>query len=133
MDLDIVEYRMRFQRPLAPGEATHLRGFFASAFADEEMLHHHRPDGSLIYDYPRVQFKILDRIAHLIGIADGCDVVENLWRTVDHARLAGESLPVLEATLHKRRDPIGEADEPIEYRFVNPWLGLNQANHIAYA
>jgi hypothetical protein len=133
MDLEIIEYRLRFQRPLAPGEATHLRGYFASAFSDEEMLHHHRQDGSFIYEYPRVQFKVIDRVAHLIGLAEGCDVVENLWRTVDQARLAGESLPVLEATLFRRREPIGEADSPMEYRFVNPWLGLNQSNHAAYA
>src|ERR1700756_3513339 len=93
--LDITEYRLRFERPLAPGEATHLRGFVGSAFPEEELVHHHHPHGSLMYAYPRVQFKVIDRTAHLIGLADGCAVVERLWRELDRARLDREDLPVL--------------------------------------
>jgi hypothetical protein len=63
-ELDITEYRLRFERPLAPGEATHLRGFVGSAFPEEELVHHHHRDGSRMYDYPRVQFKVIDRTAH---------------------------------------------------------------------
>jgi hypothetical protein len=133
MDIDITEYRLRFERPLSPGEATHLRGYFGSAFADEELLHHHRRDGTLVYAYPRVQFKVLDRTAHLIGLAEGGELVERLWREVDRARLGREELPVLEATLLRRREPLGEDTAPVEYRFVNPWLGLNQENYGRYA
>src|SRR4051794_29428384 len=98
MHLEVTEYRLNLGRPLSPGEATHLRGFFGSVFAGEERLHHHRPDGSLVYDYPRVQFKVLGRTAHLIGVDDGGEVVERLWREVEVARLGGEELPVLDAT-----------------------------------
>jgi Cas6b N-terminal domain len=87
VDIDITEYRIRFERPVAPSEATHLRGFFGSAFAEEELLHHHRPDGSLVYQYPRVQFKVIDRTAHLIGLAEDGAVVERLWREVESCRL----------------------------------------------
>ncbi len=131
-ELDITEYRLRFERPLAPGEATHLRGFVGSAFPEEELVHHHRRDGSLMYEYPRVQFKVIDRTAHLIGLAEGGAVVERLWRELDRARLDREELPVLEATLLRRREPLGECTELVEYRFVNPWLGLNQDNHARY-
>jgi hypothetical protein len=132
MDIDITEYRLRFERPLAPGEATHLRGYFGHVFADEEKLHNHRADGSLVYDYPRVQFKVIDRTAHLIGLANGGSLVERLWREVESARLGRDVLPVLEAMLLKRSEPLGECAEPVEYRFVNPWLGLNQDNHARY-
>jgi hypothetical protein len=133
MDLEITEYRLNLGRPLSPGEATHLRGFFGTAFADEERVHNHRTDGSLVYDYPRVQFKVLDRTAHLIGVGDGGGVVERLWRETEVARLGGAELPVLDATLTRRTEPFGESPEPIEYRFANPWLGLNQDNHRRYA
>src|SRR5437868_2982577 len=119
MDLDVTEYHLRFERPLSPGEATHLRGYFGSAFADEELLHHHRPNGTLVYAYPRVQFKVIDRTAHLIGLAEGGELVERLWREVDRAHLGREELPVLEATLLRRREALGESAAPVEYRFVN--------------
>jgi hypothetical protein len=132
VDIDITEYRLRFERPLSPGEATYLRGYFASVFAEEEMLHHHRRDGTLLYVYPRVQFKVIDRTARLIGLAEGGELVERLWREVESARIGEDELPVLEATLLRRREALGECAEPVEYRFVNPWLGLNQENHQRY-
>jgi hypothetical protein len=130
--LDIIEYRLRFERSLAPGEATHLRGFFGSAFAKEQLLHQHRTDGSLIYAYPRVQFKVLDRTAHLIGLAEGADLVTRLWGEVDQAKIGEETMPVLEAGLVRRREALGETAQSIAYRFRTPWMGLNQENHRQY-
>src|SRR5947209_4214660 len=132
IDIDITEYRLRFERPLAPGEATHLRGFVGSAFPEEELVHHHRGDGSLMYEYPRVQFKVLDRTAHLFGLAEGGAVVERLWREVDQARIGQDQLPVLEAALLRRRERFGASDEMMAYRLRSPWLALNQENHRRY-
>jgi hypothetical protein len=131
--LDIIDYRLRLSRSLLPGEATKLRGYFGQAFTDEVLLHHHNPDGSLRYAYPRVQFKVLDRTAHLIGLAEGGNLVTRLWAEVDHARIGADDLPVLEGGLTRRRESIGETTEPADYRFRTPWLGLNQENHRRYA
>jgi hypothetical protein len=130
--LDLTEYRMRLSRSLSPGEATRLRGFFGQAFGEEILLHHHHADGRLLYAYPRVQFKVLDRTAHLIGLAEGAGLVTRLWAEVDHARLGEEQLPVLEAGLARRREEIGETDEAIPYGLLTPWLGLNQDNFSLY-
>jgi hypothetical protein len=130
--IDVIEYRLRFGRPLLPGEASQLRGFFGAAYADEVLLHHHRPDGGLHYDYPRVQFKVLDRTGHLIGLAEGCELVMRLWASVDQARLGEETLPVLGSDLLRRRETLGEVSESLAYRFRTPWLGLNQDNHHNY-
>ena len=130
--LDITEYRLRFERPLVAGEATYLRGFFGSTFTEEQMLHHHRADGSLVYDYPRVQFKVLDRTAHLIGLAEGGELVTRLWGEVDQAKIGEQTMSVLESGLVRRREPLGEAEQNIAYRFRSPWIGLNQNNHRQY-
>jgi hypothetical protein len=130
--LDITEYRLRFERPLVPGEATHLRGFFGSAFAEEQLLHHHRMDGSFVYAYPRVQFKVLDRTAYLIGLAEGGKLVTRLWGEVDQAKIGEETMPVLESGLVRRRETLSEAEQNIAYRFRTPWIGLNQNNHRQY-
>lgn len=129
---NITEYRLRFSRPLRPHEATVLRGFFGGAFADEILLHHHEPGGGFRYVYPRVQFKVLNRTAHLIGIEEGGDLVTQLWAEVDRAQFGLEVLPVLEGTIRRRREPLGQCAEPVEYRFLSPWLGLNQDNFQAY-
>jgi hypothetical protein len=130
--LNVIEYRLRVSRTLRPDEATQLRGHFGSVFADELLLHHHRADGRLHYAYPRVQFKVLDRSAHLIGLAEGAELVTRLWAEVDQAQIGEENLPVVEAGLTRRRELVGETAEPIVYRFRTPWLGLNQENHRRY-
>jgi hypothetical protein len=132
LQIELTEYRLRFTRPLSPPEAARLRGFFGNTYADEVLLHHHQSDGQLLYEYPRVQFKVLARMAHLIGLAKGGAIVERLWREVDQARIGEEQLPVLEASLVRRRERLGEADALMAYRFRSPWLGLNQANHRRY-
>jgi hypothetical protein len=131
-EIQITEYRLRLSRPLSPGEATQLRGYFGTAFGDEMLLHHHCPDGGLHYDYPRVQFKVIERTARLIGIGEGGALVERLWKEVEEARLGGEVLPVLEATLQRRKEVFGDSADPVGYRFLTPWLGLNQDNHRKY-
>jgi hypothetical protein len=96
------------------------------------LLHQHNADGSLLYAYPRVQFKVLQRTAHLVGIAEGGELVSRLWAQVNHARLGAEELPVLEAALTRRREQLGQAVTSIAYRFRTPWLGLNQDNFHRY-
>jgi hypothetical protein len=130
--IEITEYRLRLSRPLVPAEANKLRGYFGSAYESEVLLHHHNPDGSLRYDYPRIQFKVLEKMAHLIGIAEGGPLVERLWAEVDKAQIGIEELPVLEGTLIKRRELFGENAQEINYCFQSPWLALNHDNHQAY-
>jgi CRISPR-associated endoribonuclease Cas6 len=130
--LDVIDYRLKLARPLNPAEATHLRGYFGSIYTDEVQLHHHQRDGTLLYEYPRVQFKVLEQAAHLIGIGEGSELVTRLWAEVEKARIRDEELPILEGSLVRRRDPLGEWQEPISYQFRTPWLGLNQDNHARF-
>lgn len=130
--LDITEYRLRFARDLSPGDATLLRGYVGDTHRDEVLLHHHETDGSLRYDYPLVQFKVLDREATLIGINGGGEIVQRLMLQVDEARLREERLPVLESGITQRHEPLGECDRPRHYRFASVWMGLNQDNHVRY-
>jgi hypothetical protein len=130
--VDSVELALKFPRLLCPGEATTLRGFFGGAFADEVIVHHHEANGGLRYAYPKVQFKVLDRIAHVVGLSEGANLVTRIWTEVDQAQIAVEVLPILEAYLTRRSEPLGETESPVFYEFRTPWLGLNQENHARY-
>ena len=132
LQIDVTEYRLHFRRSLVPGETTRLRGFFGQAFGGELLLHHHKVDGSLHYAYPRVQFKVLERTAHLVGVAEGSDLITRLWLEVDKAKIGLEEMAVLEASLTRRQEVLGETEQVIEYRFRTPWLGLNQENYHKY-
>jgi len=86
----------------------------------------------LIYDYPRIQFKVLERQAVLIGLDEGSELLTRLWLEVDQAKLGAEDLKVQEATVQRRRAIFGEINEMVTYRFLSPWLALNQENERRY-
>ena len=133
IQLEITEYRLRLGRELRASESPQLRGFFGRNFSDEVMFHHHQQDGTLLYKYPRIQFKVIDRMALLLGLAEGSDLLARLWLEIDHTTIGSDHLPVLESTIIQRRVELGETTEAIKYRFVIPWLALNQENERHYA
>jgi hypothetical protein len=96
------------------------------------MLHHHQQNGTLLYKYPRIQFKIIDRIALLLGLEEGSDLLARLWLEIDHTTIGSDDLPVLESTIIQRREELGDTTEVVKYRFVIPWLALNQENERRY-
>jgi len=130
--VEISECRLRLGRKVRTHEAPQLRGFFGRKFEDEVLMHNHGPDGELIYQYPRVQFKVLDSTAVLMGINEGSELLQRLWLDIDETRLGDEQLEVLEAQFQTREEQISVTADPIEYRFTTPWLALNQKNFRSY-
>lgn len=131
-ELSITEYYLKLSRELSLNETPRLRGFFGATFADQVLLHHHREDGTYVYDYPRIQFKVLNSQAVLIGLEEGSELLIRLWLEVDQTKLGTEILSVQEATIQKRCAEVGECNEMITYRFLSPWLALNQENTRQY-
>ena len=124
--------RLQLARPLRTGEAPALRGFFGRQFEDEVLMHNHGPNDQLIYQYPRVQFKVIDRSAYLIGIDEGSELLQRLWLDIDQTRIGNEELGVLQSDLETLNEAIEVTQVPIKYRFVTPWLALNQKNFHEY-
>ncbi len=95
-DIDSVQLttlRLQLARPLRAGEAPALRGFFGRQFEEEVLMHNHGPNDELIYQYPRIQFKVLDRVACLIGLNEGGELLQNLWLNIDQTRIG--SIPIM--------------------------------------
>ena len=128
----LTKLRMQLARPLRTGEAPALRGFFGRQFEAEVLLHNHGSNDQLIYQYPRVQFKVLDRHAYVIGLNEGGELLQQLWLDIDQTRIGNEELQVLQSDLQTETTSIEVTPAPIRYRFVTPWLALNQKNFQEY-
>ena len=131
--VNLARLRLRLERPLRAGEAPALRGFFGRKFEDEVLMHNHGPNDELIYQYPKIQFKIVDSIAYLIGINPGAELLEKLWLGIDQTKIGEQELKVLDAQFDWKTENIEVAPAMIEYQFVNPWLALNQKNFQEYS
>ncbi|TWU02794.1 hypothetical protein Pla52n_38530 [Stieleria varia] len=95
-------------------------------------MHNHGPNDQLVYQYPRVQFKVLDRHAYLVGIAEGSELLQRLWMGFDSTTLGNEELPVIDSQFSTNQHSFLLSDDPIRYRFATPWLALNQTNFREY-
>lgn len=126
--LAITQITLGLGRPLRHGEAPAIRGFFGRQFEEHILMHNHEADGSVVYTYPLVQYKVLQRRAILVGINEGSDLLQRLWLNIDEAKIGNEQLPVIETKLSTSDFELAITAEPQHYQFVTPWLGLNQKN-----
>ncbi|MBP2133625.1 hypothetical protein J2128_001579 [Methanomicrobium sp. W14] len=113
------------------GSASQLRGFFATKFNEYVLLHQHNAD-SLIYRYPFVQYKIIDNVPVVIGINEGAKVLKEIYDKYGSIRLGSAVYEICEKDIRLNKSEFGLTGEFHAYRFLTPWIGLNQENYHRY-
>ncbi|MEW6138821.1 MAG: CRISPR-associated endonuclease Cas6 [Thermodesulfobacteriota bacterium] len=116
--------------PLQLGDAVRARGYFGKRFSDDVLLHHHYGAG-FVYNYPRVQFKVINGHLIVVGIEEGQDVLDRM-KCITLVDLHRKSVSVADVHLVSQVVQVGPSAELLPYRFVTPWLGLNQNNVAKY-
>ncbi len=109
-----------------------LRGYIAGNFPQYEILHNHRPDGSLLYLYPRVQYRVLKGEGCIIGIEEGVGVVREIEPMIGHLNLKGKRYSIGQKQIILEHVRFGLKDTFVTYHFVKPWLALNEQNYHEY-
>jgi hypothetical protein len=117
-------------RPIR-GSATQLRGFFATKFNEYTLLHQHNTD-KLIYRYPLVQYKMINKTPTVIGINEGAEVLKDIYDKYDEINLNGNIYEIVERGITVKEQEFELSDKLLSYRFVTPWLALNQENFERY-
>jgi hypothetical protein len=121
------------QLHLSQRDAHKLRGYFGRLFQQESpLLHNHYQDGTLRYQYPLVQYKIIEGIPTLVGLGEGSDLLTQLFLRmetleldglvypIDHKAIAVETIePRVDTALHR-------------YELAAPCIALNQKNYALY-
>ena len=130
MILKIFTLTLTSTRPIR-GSATQLRGFFATKFNEYTLLHQHNAD-KVIYKYPLVQYKMINKTPTVIGINEGVDVLKDIYDKYDEINLNGNIYEIVERGITVKEQEFGISDKLLSYRFVTPWLALNQNNFEIY-
>jgi len=123
--------RLKTDPPLAEHGNT-LRGYIANQFPQYDILHNHREDGSLLYLYPRIQYRIINGEGVIIGIEEGTTIIREIEPAIDKLTLKDKSYTVLQKQLISENVSFGLSDTHIAYRFIKPWLALNEQNYHKY-
>ncbi|MBD3287458.1 DNA repair protein [candidate division KSB1 bacterium] len=109
-----------------------IRGYFGRQFPQYIQLHHHIESNKFIYAYPLVQYKVLNYTPTIVGINSGADVLKQIQFSISEMKIADAVIPITEKSITVSEQKFGLDKELHFYKFVSPWLALNQKNYHSY-
>ncbi len=130
MNLPILYYNIKTNKPLKKSQIPQLRGYFLNKY-DSEELHNHSGNG-FKYTYPKVQYKIFKGSAYLIGINEGANILGEIGLKTKELELNHEVYKIIDGYLSLKQLDYGVSDEMKDYKFISPWLALNEKNYEDY-
>lgn len=130
--VDLVTVRLTWAEGPVLRPAPHLlRGAIAHRFPDESLVHQHDGD-SVLYRYPRIQYRWDESGPMLLGLGEGAKLLTGIDWVGMELDLGGRVARVGEAVCAFRRHEIRPAGRLRRYVFAAPWLPLSQANHARF-
>jgi hypothetical protein len=110
-----------------------LRGYFGNLFKERsDLLHNHMGNGEFRYDYPQVQYKVINKTPLLVGIKDGAELLTDLFLEIKELNIDGEHYRIRQKNIEGKQLQIGPAGQSRAYKFETLWMALNQKNHNQY-
>jgi hypothetical protein len=133
MKFPILICRLKTNEPLKKSQTPYLRGYILNKFNKEDYkeLHNHSGNG-FVYTYPRVQYKIIGGDAVLMGIKEGINILGEIILNIDKLELNHEVYNVVGGYAKVRFEDFGVSDEMMRYKFISPWIALNERNYVKY-
>lgn len=130
INIPTVELVLTTDKSLVFDNSAGLRGFIGRHFSEDVLLHNHNND-EFIYSYPRIQYKIIDNKAYVVGLAEGIKSIKSI-PSFESVTIGHENVKVNGIDLSERHSNFGISSFQINYSFLTPWLALNEENHKKY-
>ncbi len=119
---------------LKHSEIHKLRGYIGNIFAQHDLIHNHdAKTGKSIYRYPLIQFKIIDKVPCIIAFTEkAVQIFNEIFMTLNEIVIEDKRIPIFEKDFKLENSNFGFSDETFMYKFLSPWIGLNQKNFGIY-
>ena len=109
-----------------------LRGAISRQNKDNVLFHQHANDELLIYNYPLIQYKIIEGNGVVVGLDKGAVAVAKMNLLNKQLNLGNTEYIVEQETMSFLATHIGIHDKTKKYKFLSPWLALNEKNYQKY-
>lgn len=130
MKLKIIVVALRTNEPVKEN-VSKLRGYIGNKFHEYVLLHHHTEKGTL-YTYPRVQYKIIEGTPIIVGIEEGAKILKEIIDEINELKLGRKKYIVESIQMSQFNADFGKTRKKVKYKFLTPWLALNQKNYAKY-
>ncbi|MBN2009048.1 hypothetical protein JW960_06865 [candidate division KSB1 bacterium] len=118
--------------PFQSQDTPKIRGFFASKFSEYVEMHHHFGDDKFVYRYPLIQYKVINHAPIILGIEKGVEILQRIFNQVTELRIGETIIPIREKKIVQKEELFGISEDLHFYRFITPWMALNQRNYNSY-
>ena len=110
-----------------------LRGFLADKYKENTEFHNHLSDG-YNYSYPKLQYKLIKNTLSVMGIGeDVTEINKKIFEEIDYLNIDENLIFDIQKEIEIFDDEIEfMGDKMYEYRFVTPYLPLNDKNFSKY-
>ena len=107
---------------------TSIRGSIGNHFIDIPEFHHH---SEISYHYPMIQYKKIGKELIIMGISKYAEVVFEKLSTIDKIVASNKEITVTNIQMELTKNEISLLEDT-KYRFITPWLALNEKNYKIY-
>ncbi len=108
-----------------------VRGFIGNSYPENPILHNHYSNDKFLYSYPYVQYKIINGEIVIVAIDEGAELIKKIAPELSNLNLDKE-YKITEKIIHEKEFDIKPSSDEKHYKFLTPWLGLNQNNYQKY-
>ena len=110
-----------------------LRGFLADKYRENTLFHNHLSDG-YNYSYPKLQYKLIKNTLSVMGIGEeAIEINKKIFEEIEYLNIDGNLIFDIQKELEIFNEEIEyTGDKMYEYRFVTPYLPLNEKNFSKY-
>ena len=113
-------------------DAEKLRGYFANLYEEETLFHNHYDNGVSIYRMPLIQYKVIKNDLVIVGLNEGADLVKKEFLKHKEIKIGDKILNNFETKLEIKDEVMVVEEELYTYKFLSPWLPINQKNKKRY-
>ena len=118
------EYRLR--------DLEKLRGFLIQKYEGNTIFHNHI-SGNFDYSYPKLQYKLIKNNLAIMAIEEVSDLNSKLFEEIEYINIFGDMFfDVKKELIIKNEDIIYSRNEMFNYKFITPYLPLNEKNFSKY-
>jgi len=109
-----------------------LRGAISHLNRNNILFHQHANDEYMVYNYPLIQYKIIEGNGFIVGIDKGAVAVAKMNLLTKQLYLKNTQYIVEQQTMSFLVPHIGIHDKTKKFKLLSPWLALNEKNYGKY-
>ena len=132
MEVGVLKLNINTSGSLNVYDAEKIRGYLGNLYWKNPYAHQHEADGSPIYRYPCLQYKVIDGVCILLGFKEGLEIAKETFHNLKLLNLDGKWEEILSKGLESYTASFSLLSEQIKYSFLTPWLALNEKNYEKY-